>query len=175
VVDGEGTTMTQSKAQPAKAVEAFRTISEVGDDLDVPKHVLRFWEGKFPQIKPMKRGGGRRYYRPEDVELLRGIRRLLYDEGYTITGVQKLIRDNGLEFVKTFAEAKPGSRRRRTLRPVGSVTAGAELLKLTGGRMEKRKPALAPEPPHIGLSVEQAELLREALAELRACRLLLEK
>jgi DNA-binding transcriptional MerR regulator len=91
-----------------KAAEAFRTISEVALELDVPKHVLRFWEGKFPQIKPMKRGGGRRYYRPEDVELLKGIRRLLYDEGYTIKGVQKVIRDHGLDFVKTTgADAEP--------------------------------------------------------------------
>jgi DNA-binding transcriptional MerR regulator len=92
-----------------KAVEAFRTISEVAEELDVPKHVLRFWEGKFPQVKPMKRGGGRRYYRPDDVVLLKGIRRLLYDEGYTIKGVQKVIRDSGSEFVKTTgADAGPG-------------------------------------------------------------------
>lgn len=79
-----------------KAAGAFRTISEVADDLEVPQHVLRFWETKFPQIKPMKRGGGRRYYRPEDVELLRAIRGLLYDQGYTIKGVQKLIREGAL-------------------------------------------------------------------------------
>lgn len=79
-----------------KAAGAFRTISEVADDLEVPQHVLRFWETKFPQIKPMKRGGGRRYYRPEDVDLLRAIRGLLYDQGYTIKGVQKLIREGAL-------------------------------------------------------------------------------
>jgi len=78
-----------------KSAEAFRTISEVATDLDVPKHVLRFWEIKFPQIRPMKRGGGRRYYRPEDVELLSGIRALLHNDGYTIKGVQKLLRENG--------------------------------------------------------------------------------
>ncbi|ODA68563.1 MerR family regulatory protein [Methyloligella halotolerans] len=78
-----------------KGPEAFRTISEVADDLDVPKHVLRFWEAKFSQVKPMKRGGGRRYYRPEDVALLKGIRHLLYSEGYTIRGVQKILRENG--------------------------------------------------------------------------------
>ncbi len=82
-----------------KAPEAFRTISEVAEELDVPKHVLRFWEGKFTQLKPMKRGGGRRYYRPEDVALLRGIRVLLYDDGYTIKGVQKILRENGPRFV----------------------------------------------------------------------------
>jgi DNA-binding transcriptional MerR regulator len=79
-----------------KAAGAFRTISEVADDLEVPQHVLRFWETKFPQIKPMKRGGGRRYYRPEDVDLLRAIRGLLYDQGYTIKGVQKLMREGSL-------------------------------------------------------------------------------
>jgi len=83
-----------------KAAEAFRTISEVADTLDVPKHVLRFWELRFPQIKPMKRGGGRRYYRPTDVELLRGIRHLLHAEGYTIKGVQKILREHGIEQVK---------------------------------------------------------------------------
>ncbi len=82
-----------------KAPEAFRTISEVADDLKVPKHVLRFWEAKFAQLKPMKRGGGRRYYRPEDVALLRGIRFLLYDDGYTIRGVQKILREQGPRFV----------------------------------------------------------------------------
>ncbi len=79
-----------------KSAAAFRTISEVASDLDVPSHVLRFWESKFGQVRPLKRGGGRRYYRPEDVELLRQIRRLLYDDGYTIKGVQKLLRDGGL-------------------------------------------------------------------------------
>jgi DNA-binding transcriptional MerR regulator len=83
-----------------KAPDAFRTISEVADELDVPQHVLRFWETRFPQIKPMKRGGGRRYYRPDDVDLLRGIRHLLYGEGYTIRGVQRLLKDNGLRFVQ---------------------------------------------------------------------------
>ena len=77
----------------AKSPAAFRTISEVASELDVPPHVLRFWEGKFSQVKPMKRGGGRRYYRPEDVELLRRIRGLLYDDGYTIKGVQRVLRD----------------------------------------------------------------------------------
>lgn len=76
-----------------KSHAAFRTISEVSEDLDVPQHVLRFWETKFNQVKPLKRGGGRRYYRPEDVDLLRRIRELLYTDGYTIKGVQKLLRE----------------------------------------------------------------------------------
>lgn len=78
-----------------KSPEAFRTISEVSTELDVPQHVLRFWEGRFAQIKPVKRAGGRRYYRPEDVDLLRGIRTLLYGDGFTIKGVQKILRDKG--------------------------------------------------------------------------------
>ena len=76
-----------------KSAAAFRTISEVSDELDVPQHVLRFWEGKFSQVRPLKRGGGRRYYRPEDIDLLRRIRDLLYSEGYTIKGVQRLLRE----------------------------------------------------------------------------------
>ena len=86
-----------------KSPDAFRTISEVADDLDLPQHVLRFWETRFIQIKPMKRGGGRRYYRPEDVDLLKGIRHLLYDHGYTIKGVQKLLKMNGNKFVAAIA------------------------------------------------------------------------
>ena len=82
-----------------KSPDAFRTISEVADDLDLPAHVLRFWETKFSQIKPMKRGGGRRYYRPDDVQLLRGIQHLLYDQGYTIKGVQKILKTNGVRHV----------------------------------------------------------------------------
>ncbi len=88
-----------------KAPDAFRTISEVADDLDLPQHVLRFWETRFVQIKPMKRGGGRRYYRPDDVDLLRGIRHLLYGEGYTIRGVQRILKDHGGKFVQTVWKA----------------------------------------------------------------------
>ena len=82
-----------------KAADAFRTISEVAEDLDVPQHVLRFWETKFPHIKPLKRGGGRRYYRPDDVDLVRGIRYLLYGQGYTIKGVQRIIKEEGVKKV----------------------------------------------------------------------------
>src|ERR671917_2944450 len=89
-----------------KAPDAFRTISEVADDLDLPQHVLRFWETRFNQIKPMKRGGGRRYYRPEDVELLRGIRLLLYSEGFTIRGVQRLLKEKGVSFVSGAGESR---------------------------------------------------------------------
>ena len=92
-----------------KSASAFRTISEVADDLEVPQHVLRFWETKFPQIRPMKRGGGRRYYRPEDIELLRSIRDLLYEQGYTIKGVQKLMREGGLRLGEDDVEGAPES------------------------------------------------------------------
>ena len=88
-----------------KAPDAFRTISEVADDLDIPQHVLRFWETRFSQIKPMKRSGGRRYYRPDDVDLLRGIRRLLYGEGYTIRGVQRILKEHGIGSVQRLADA----------------------------------------------------------------------
>lgn len=90
-----------------KAPDAFRTISEVADDLDVPQHVLRFWETRFAQIRPMKRSGGRRYYRPDDVDLLRGIRRLLYGEGYTIRGVQRILKAHGVKAVQAFADGAP--------------------------------------------------------------------
>lgn len=96
-----------------KSVDAFRTISEVADELDLPQHVLRFWETRFTQIRPLKRAGGRRYYRPTDVLLLRNIRQLLYDEGYTIKGVQRLLKDKGLRGFRdegdTDAEADDGA------------------------------------------------------------------
>jgi DNA-binding transcriptional MerR regulator len=91
-----------SEASPSrieKAPDAFRTISEVSETLDVPQHVLRFWEAKFAQVKPLKRAGGRRYYRPEDIDLLKGVRALLYSEGFTIKGVQKVLREQGAKHV----------------------------------------------------------------------------
>src|SRR6476469_3441283 len=84
-----------ARSRPKKAPNAFRTISEVADELHIPQHVLRFWETKFPQVKPLKRGGGRRYYRPDDITLLRRISDLLYIQGYTIKGVQRLLREGG--------------------------------------------------------------------------------
>lgn len=93
------------RARPSKSASAFRTISEVADQLDVPQHVLRFWETRFTQIRPLKRAGGRRYYRPEDVDLLRRIRGLLYQQGYTIKGVQKLLRDTPRERAESAAAA----------------------------------------------------------------------
>ena len=92
-----------------KSPDAFRNISEVAGDLDLPQHVLRFWETRFTQIKPLKRGGGRRYYRPEDVDLLRAIRHLLYDEGYTIKGVQRILKDHGARAVAQMALTQMGA------------------------------------------------------------------
>ena len=101
------TSSTESKgsARLDKAPDAFRTISEVAQDLDIPQHVLRFWETRFSQIKPMKRSGGRRYYRPDDVDLLKGIRRLLYGEGYTIRGVQRILKEHGIKSVQSLADS----------------------------------------------------------------------
>ena len=87
------------RVRPKKAPNAFRTISEVADELHIPQHVLRFWESKFSQVKPLKRAGGRRYYRPDDIDLLKGIRALLYNEGFTIKGVQKVLREQGAKQV----------------------------------------------------------------------------
>src|ERR1700753_4355485 len=99
-----------------KAPDAFRTISEVAEELDLPQHVLRFWETRFSQIKPLKRGGGRRYYRPDDVVLLRGIRYLLYGEGYTIKGVQRLLRETGARAVTQMPSGEPS-------RPISAAAA----------------------------------------------------
>ncbi len=94
---GETAHKEAAPRQGGKSQAAFRTIAEVAAELELPQHVLRFWESKFPQIRPLKRGGGRRYYRPEDVEVLRRVRSLLYQEGYTIKGAQKLLRQRSLE------------------------------------------------------------------------------
>jgi DNA-binding transcriptional MerR regulator len=98
------------RARAKKAPNAFRTISEVADELHIPQHVLRFWETKFPQIKPLKRGGGRRYYRPDDIQLLRRISDLLYIQGYTIKGVQRLLREGGGQLAEDIPPATPSER-----------------------------------------------------------------
>lgn len=144
----------------AKAVEAFRTISEVADDLGIHKHVLRFWEVKFSQIRPMKRGGGRRYYRPEDMELLRGIRRLLHKDGYTIKGVQKILREQGVEAVKERArdEGEPAE-------AVAAPTASAAPPPPTPPLRTKRG-AASGKP----LGREAKAVLTAIIAELLQCR-----
>ncbi len=164
-----------------KSPEAFRTISEVSDELDVPKHVLRFWETKFAQVKPMKRGGNRRYYRPEDVELLRGIRTLLHYEGYTIRGVQRVFRQQGVSFVKRHARAA-GSRD-----PAQSPSAFPDLAGETAGHARKEaaerakagpKPAsrAADAPKNAAtdpLTRAQRQTLEAALRDLEQCQQLL--
>jgi len=108
-----------------KSIDAFRTISEAAEELDVPQHVLRFWETRFSQIRPMKRGGGRRYYRPEDMDLLRTIRSLLYGEGYTIRGVQRLLKERGVRAVLALNAASEAADPSQTL-PVPVPSEGDE-------------------------------------------------
>ncbi len=158
-----------------KSVDAFRTISEVSGDLDVPKHVLRFWEGKFAQLRPMKRGGGRRYYRPEDVELLKGIRRLLYDEGYTIKGVQKVLREQGLEFVKDFGDGEVGGAASGEVPMNGAAQVNGAMVTGSGMNGSARRAEASRQPAQsrgrIGRR-EQLELAK-ALKALEAARALL--
>lgn len=120
-----------------KAPDAYRTISEVGEDLDLPQHVLRFWETRFPQIKPLKRGGGRRYYRPDDVELLKGIRHLLYKEGYTIKGVQRILKEQGARAVMAWA------------RPVEIEVEAEPVIHASMPMPVAPPPAYAPPPPPV--------------------------
>jgi len=168
-----------------KAPEAFRTISEVAEDLDLPQHVLRFWETRFIQIKPLKRGGGRRYYRPGDVDLLKGIRTLLYGEGYTIRGVQRILREEGNVYVSSVGRGETEARKKdpRDLELDGVPKPGAAR---PAPRITKRappigaapfaRPAAEPAPidePARGMADNQVESLRLALAELEAARTLL--
>jgi DNA-binding transcriptional MerR regulator len=170
-----------------KSPEAFRTISEVADALDVPPHVLRFWETRFAQVKPVKRGGGRRYYRPEDVRLLRGIRGLLYDDGMTIKGVQKILRERGVRHVISLGtvagpEFEPNAESVADLAaaPVptpghaavrnGAVRPQADLFEPSGDTAVDTAPAPeasrpAPQPDTRGKSA-----LRDLVAELEALR-----
>lgn len=154
-----------------KAAEAFRTISEVADDLGIQKHVLRFWEVKFTQIRPMKRGGGRRYYRPEDMELLRGIRQLLHRDGYTIKGVQKILREQGVEAVKEKArEGQIAAEAGVSARAAAAVAAGAE------PAAETAMPSLARSKPRGAGKLPQGaqrSLIAAVIAELGRCRELL--
>ncbi len=181
-----------------KAPDAFRTISEVADEIDVPQHVLRFWETRFQQIRPMKRGGGRRYYRPDDVDLLRGVRHLLYGEGYTIRGVQRIMREQGAAFVQDVwragAEPPPpeheddqaeAESRDETLevakaRPEPNLFAlappaiGERRPDATDGRREPtlEPPTASAQPQSLG--AEGRRKLQGALDELVACRQIIE-
>ena len=172
-----------------KAPEAFRTISEVAEDLDLPQHVLRFWETRFTQIKPLKRGGGRRYYRPGDVDLLKGIRTLLYGEGYTIRGVQRILREEGNGYVSSIGRGETEARKRdpRDLELDGVPKPGAAR---PAPRINKRAPPIGSAPlarpnasgsdgsgqeaeTSAGMTDNQVESLRLALAELESARNLL--
>ena len=126
-----------------KSPEAYRTIREVADALDLPQHVLRFWETRFPQIRPLKRAGGRRYYRPDDIERLRLIRRLLYDEGYTIKGVQKLFKEQGVQALSAGAAVRAGRRSRATSLRQLDAAARASHLKLADDELAALREALA--------------------------------
>jgi DNA-binding transcriptional MerR regulator len=175
-----------------KSPDAFRTISEVGEDLDLPQHVLRFWETRFTQIKPMKRGGGRRYYRPQDVDLIKGIRHMLYDQGYTIKGVQKLLRENGNQFLIAIGNgdvAAVEAIAQRKQADAAQMTAGAqprldeEMLvgeprakpnrRFFGlGKSEEEGPV---QPDSGKLSRDNRALLQEALFDLLECKRLLDQ
>ncbi len=181
-----------------KAPGAFRTISEVADEIDVPQHVLRFWESRFAQIRPMKRGGGRRFYRPEDVDLLRGVRHLLYGEGYTIRGVQRILREQGAVFVQNVwrigAEPPPPESEEDRGGDDGVASSAAErpvpdasVFSFAPSRArdrdaeeppaERREPSFAPPSPSsraAGIAGDDRRKLRAALDDLVACRRLIE-
>jgi DNA-binding transcriptional MerR regulator len=170
-----------------KAPDAFRTISEVAEEIDVPQHVLRFWESRFNQIRPLKRGGGRRYYRPHDVDLLRGVRHLLYGEGYTIRGVQRLLREEGLSFVQGVWREDA---ERAAAAPVDDdidnggayVAEAAEELAssedVSDTANERREPTIvpptSPAPAASRLGAAERRKLQAALDDLIACRRLLD-
>jgi DNA-binding transcriptional MerR regulator len=142
-----------------KSPDAFRTISEAADDLDLPQHVLRFWETRFPQIKPLKRGGGRRYYRPDDVELLRAIKQLLYGEGYTIKGVQKLFKEQGARAVAALRQGEIASRAEE---PGAAPPTAAETRDQSAAPLRGDGLPAGPE----GFSTADLRALRSALADI---------
>jgi DNA-binding transcriptional MerR regulator len=159
-----------------KSPDAFRTISEAAEELNVPQHVLRFWETRFTQIKPMKRAGGRRYYRPADVELLKGIRGLLYSEGYTIRGVQKILKEDGASYVAGVGRGEIVARKREGelegAPPPGQAKAAPRLSKSVAA-----KPAsIVGEAPKVvfRLSDSHMDSLKAALRELGDARKLLD-
>jgi DNA-binding transcriptional MerR regulator len=144
-----------------KSPEAFKTISEVAEELDLPQHVLRFWETRFKQIKPLKRGGGRRYYRPDDVMLLKGIRHLLYAEGYTIKGVQRILKEQGNRFVMSAATGAP--------MPAAEVDDASLKQAVPVAQVAS---AMAASKPHDGDTRAQ---LQGVLTELLECKRLLDQ
>ncbi len=167
---------------PRKAPNAFRTISEVADDLHIPQHVLRFWETKFTQVRPLKRGGGRRYYRPDDIALLRRISDLLYIQGYTIKGVQRLLREGGGKLSDNIPPPAPEDREAAPAVALAEPELPLPGLPPPSMSDPARRAALPPVPripavPQEGADGVEAErlraLLREVLAELRVVRALL--
>jgi DNA-binding transcriptional MerR regulator len=152
----------------AKSADAFRTISEVAGDLDVPQHVLRFWETRFAQIKPLKRAGGRRYYRPEDIELLRRIRELLYKHGYTIKGVQRLLKDHGLvEMPVTAPAAAPASPAPAAPPAAVAAPVAAPASKTAAASPDLPLFARAPDRAAIKSAIDELEALKKLLAARR--------
>ena len=149
---------SDNKGAARKADGAFRTISEVADELDVPQHVLRFWETKFTQVKPLKRGGGRRYYRPEDVSLLKHIHNLLYTEGYTIKGVQKLLKGQGKNQIAAKADALEEAVQSVSPQPKAQVSGQIEL------QVQQSSAKV------YNLSGTQRTALEDMLSELKALR-----
>jgi DNA-binding transcriptional MerR regulator len=150
-----------------KAPEAFRTISEVADELEVPKHVLRFWEAKFTQLKPMKRGGGRRYYRPEDVALLRGIRFLLYNDGYTIRGVQKILREHGPRFVMDYRRMAEDDEQDEAMATPHEIPDIAAEAAMAGSALPRQVAVGALDAKRLGTLLDELEACRRVLAEAR--------
>lgn len=145
-----------------KSPDAFRTISEAAEELDLPQHVLRFWETRFNTIKPLKRGGGRRYYRPEDVMLLRGIRHLLYDQGFTIKGVQRILKDQGMRYVIAVGEGKP----------LEEILPMIEMAEEASDEAEVEEAVMLASPT---LDRESRDKLSEVLRELLECKRILER
>ena len=173
-----------ARGKPKKAPNAFRTISEVADELHIPQHVLRFWETKFPQVKPLKRGGGRRYYRPDDITLLRRVSDLLYIQGYTIKGVQRLLREGGGRLSDDIPPASPDEREADEAAPMAAdaepqlpmlglsqAAASTTQAKRAPGRAGKADEAPGPEVQ--AEAVRLRAILSNTLRELEALRALL--
>jgi DNA-binding transcriptional MerR regulator len=156
-----------------KSAQAFRTISEVATELDVPQHVLRFWESKFSQVRPLKRGGGRRYYRPEDIDLLRRIRTLLYEDGYTIKGVQRLLKEGRgrlpAQRLDLAAESALESLRIVSARAEAMAAGNRQPLPRTGPQPSTTTPRAAVLDLHKRREIESVlEDLEQALTQLRS-------
>ncbi len=169
---------TGGRARTKKAPNAFRTISEVADELHIPQHVLRFWETRFPQVKPLKRGGGRRYYRPDDIVLLRRVADLLYTQGYTIKGVQRLLREGGGRLSEDIPPPSADERAEAEAERAAVIAPEPEML-IPGldlepeAPVEPRVPRMATRPKADQELDRLRALLTETLEELEALRALL--